>query len=215
LVEALFFLHLHSDHSFQNNGTTEPKVSALKRLLAQRLCLPRASHLELCLLLSSPTDDYDEEDDEKTHAGPVVVVLDDALTLADVVTELWPAGGDVSEELIFYYCLRGLGAAALWAEAAGQGGEERGGGGAAAAAAAAMEEEGWVPDVYRWDVLSIVEMVWIDMKTKIKERQKSMKESIESQEIFMFTNGKKRLNEWIDRFRLGFVSILSAHKYKL
>lgn len=35
-----------------------------------------------------------------------MVVLDEALTLADVVSEVWPAVGDVGRELVFYYGLR-------------------------------------------------------------------------------------------------------------
>lgn len=70
-------------------------MAALKRLLAKRLALARPSHLELCCLLSLPNEQ------------PVVVVLDDALTLADVVTEVWGQGGEVSEELVLCYCLRG------------------------------------------------------------------------------------------------------------
>lgn len=72
-------------------------MAALKRLLARRLALARPSHLELCLILPAPAP------------APTVVVLDDALTLAEVVTEVWAVGGDVSGELVFFYCLRGPG----------------------------------------------------------------------------------------------------------
>lgn len=52
-------------------------------------------------------------------AGVVVVVLDGGLTIAEVVSEVWAAGGDVGEELVFYYGLRGA-----WGEEEEQGGGE-------------------------------------------------------------------------------------------
>lgn len=97
------------------------QVSAIKRLLARRLSLPRPGLLDLCLLFSPntpfpPSDDDDtrkgggegdhDEDEEEEGGGETVVVLDEALTLADVVTEVWPAVGDVGRELVFYYGLR-------------------------------------------------------------------------------------------------------------
>lgn len=84
---------------------------SIKRLLARRLCVPLPSHLELCLLFppSPPSTDTDTDTAEMT-----VVVLDDALTLKDVVVEVWGKGADVSEELVLHYFLRGPGVAGLW-----------------------------------------------------------------------------------------------------
>lgn len=73
-------------------------MAALKRLLARRLALARSSHLELCLVLPPAP---------APAPATTVVVLDDALTLAEAVTEVWAVGGDVSDELVFHYCLRG------------------------------------------------------------------------------------------------------------
>lgn len=79
------------------NTITPKQVAALKRLLARRLALARPSHLELCLVLPAPVP----------APTTTVVVLDDALTLAEAVTEVWTVGGDVGEELVLHYCLRG------------------------------------------------------------------------------------------------------------